>query len=140
MHSNGLRAVGLLAENRAVAGECSAAFLRDIASGQRFSIELDAAPRNSSCHLDSAGLDHACAELLGQMAGADLVILSKFGKTEAAGAGLLPAFAAAIAARKPLLTTVSEKHTQAWARFAPDAVLLEPDAKAVERWAASITA
>jgi len=130
----GVRVAGLLAENRHTAGECSAAFLHDIATGRRFSIELDAAPGGSICHLDPAGLDAACAQLLPGIAGADLVVLSKFGKTEAAGAGLRPAFAAVIAAGTPLLTTVSDKHAEAWAAFAPDALRLEPDADAVRDW------
>jgi hypothetical protein len=40
-------------------------------------------------------------------AGCELVVLSKFGKLEAAGEGLAPAFKAALDARLPLLTSVS---------------------------------
>lgn len=113
---------------------CSAAFLRDVALGRRFSIQLDAAPAGTSCHLDAAGIGEACAGLLPQIAGADIVVLSKFGKTEAAQQGLRAAFSGAIAAGRPLLTTVSPKHAEAWAAFAPRAVWLEPDSGAIERW------
>lgn len=135
----GLVVVGLLAENRDGEGECSAAFLRDIASGRRFSIQLDAAPEGTVCHLDTTGLDEACAGLLPQLAGADVVVLSKFGKTEAAGGGLRDAFAASIASGIPLLTTVSGKHAGAWAEFAPDAVRVEPEAEAIRRWQNTVT-
>lgn len=130
----GARVVGVLAEDGDVEGECSAAFLRDIASGERFSIQLDAAPAGTTCHLDTAGIDDACAALLPQIADADVVVLSKFGKTEAMRGGLWTAFREAAAAGKPLLTTVSSKHRDAWAAFAGDAVWLEPDGESIERW------
>lgn len=137
---DGLAVAGLLAENDHTGGECSAAFLRDIDTGRRFSIQLDAAPAGTACHLDTAGLDQACADLLPRVGVADTVILSKFGKTEAAGAGLLPLFAAAIAAGVPLLTTVSAKHVAAWGALAADAVWLDPAADAIRRWHRSTTA
>ncbi len=130
----GARVVGVLAEDSEVEGVCSAAFLRDVASGRRFSIQLDAAPAGTRCHLDTAGIGEACAGLIPQIADADIVLLSKFGKTEAVRQGLWAAFHGAIAAGKPLLTTVSPKHAVAWAAFAPEAVRLEPDSPSIERW------
>jgi nucleoside-triphosphatase THEP1 len=136
----GARVVGVLAENSDVEGTCSAAFLRDLASGRRFSIQLDTAPAGTTCHLDTAGIDEACAELLPQMTLADVVVLSKFGKTEAMGRGLRAAFSNAIAAGKPVLTTVSPKHVEAWLAFAPDAAWLEPDSRSIQQWWRTATA
>lgn len=130
----GASVVGVLAEDGDAEGECSAAFLRDIASGKRFSIQLDAAPAATACHLDTAGIDEACAGLLPQITDADVVVLSKFGKTEATRLGLWAAFREAVAAGKPLLTTVSAKHREAWTAFAGEAVWLEPDSGSIERW------
>jgi len=130
----GIVIAGLLAKDSESEGSCSAAFLRDIATGRSFSIQLDAAPAGTACHLDTAGLDEACAVLLPRIASADLIVLSKFGKTEAGGSGLWAAFSGAIAAGKPLLTTVSPKHAAAFHAFAPDAVALEPDMQSLERW------
>ena len=130
----GARVVGVLAEDGDVEGECSAAFLRDIASGKRFSIHLDAAPAGTACHLDTAGVDDACAALLPRIADADVVVLSKFGKTEAARRGLWAAFCEAVAAGKPLLTSVSSRHREAWTAFAGEAVWLEPESGPIERW------
>lgn len=130
----GARVVGVLAEDGDDEGECSAAFLRDIASGERFSIQLDAAPAGTACHLDTAGIDDACAVLLPQIADADIVVLSKFGKTEAMRRGLWTAFREAVANGKPLLTTVSSKHRDAWTGLAGEAVWLEPDDGSIERW------
>jgi nucleoside-triphosphatase THEP1 len=130
----GVKVVGILAENNDTEGMCSADFVRDIASGTRYSVHLDAPPPGKTCHLDAAGMDEACAGLLGQIALADVVVLSKFGKLEAMQQGLWPAFAAAVATGKPLLTTVSARHMEAWRAFAHAPVWLEPDGSSAERW------
>lgn len=49
----GVRVAGLLAQDDAIEGGCSAGFLRDIASGRRYSIHLDAPPAGTICHLDA---------------------------------------------------------------------------------------
>jgi hypothetical protein len=67
-----------------------------------------------------------------------VVVLSKFGKLEAAGGGLAPAFVAAIAAGKPLLTTISDLHRTACYGLAPDALRLPADAAAMRDWWAEI--
>jgi len=131
---SGVRVAGLLAQDSDVANACSAAFLKDIASGVEFSIQLDAPPLGTACHLNTDGMGTACAKLLPQIADADIVLLSKFGKTEAGGQGLIEAFRQTIAAGKPVLTTVSAKHFSAWEKFAPDAIWLESDLQSVERW------
>lgn len=113
---------------------CSAGILRDIASGARHSIYLAVAPTGTSCHLDARGVEAACSSVLGQVQGGDLVVLSKFGKLEALHEGLFPAFEAAIAAGKPVLTTVSSRHREAWQAFAPDAVPIDADKAALTAW------
>lgn len=130
----GIRAVGVLAENSQTAGVCSAGFLRDLASGRRFSIQLDAPPAGSDCHLDAMGMEDAGAGLLAQIPDADIVVFSKFGKLEAARQGLWTAFAAAVAAGKPLLTTVSPRHMESWNASAPAALRLDGDAAAIAQW------
>lgn len=132
--STGTRVVGLLAEENDAEGVCSAGFLRDIASGRAYSIQLDASPAGTSCHLDEVGVENASTGLLDQIASADVVILSKFGKLEALRKGLWPAFAAVFAAGKPLLTTVSAKHADALKEVAPAALWLEADRASVEEW------
>ena len=134
LRGEGLRVVGVLAEDNDAEGACSAGFLRDIASGQRFSIQLDAAPAGTTCHMDASGIESACDLLLPQLAAADLVVLSKFGKLEAMGQGLWRAFAAAAATRTPLLTTVSSRHADAWRAWAAEAACIEATIPAVERW------
>ncbi len=113
---------------------CTAGFLRDIESGDRFQIYLEEQPTDTSCDLDASGVDAACASVMEQIATGDLVVLSKFGKLEAEGRGLFPAFETAIAAGVPVVTTVSPKHRKAWQAFAPDAVSLDAEKSALTDW------
>jgi len=130
----GIKVVGVLARDNSEEGPCSAGFLRDLVSGKEFSIQLDAPPAGTSCHLDAAGLEDAGANLLAQVSAADVVVLSKFGKLEAAQGGLWPVFQAALAAGKPVLTTVSSKHNEAWKAFAPAAAWLAGDRESIAQW------
>lgn len=131
----GANAVGVVAEEHGLPDRtCSAGVLRDLASGQSFAIYLDAVPAGTSCHLDADGVDAACAAVLRQLATSDVVVLSKFGKLEAIHAGLSPAFEAALAAGKPVLTTVSARHREAWRAFAPGAVEIPAERTALQAW------
>lgn len=133
----GIGVAGILAERNAD-GICSAGFLTDIASGRRYSIQLDKPPEGTACHLDAGGMETAGADLLAQIEEADVVVLSKFGKLEAMHAGLWPAFAAAMAAGKPLLTTVSTKQFEAWKAFSPSSLWVEADDRSIRQWWKSI--
>jgi hypothetical protein len=113
---------------------CGAGYLRNIASGERFPIYRDVPGEGSTCHIDAAGVEAACAAVLRQIASGDLVVLNKFGKLEAMRQGLWQALDAAIAAGKPVLLALSQKHAEALRDFAPDAVYLAPDRTGLDRW------
>lgn len=133
--SAGLSVAGVIAESHGLPDRtCSAGILRNIGSGEQFPIYLETMPVGTSCHLDPQGVEAACSSVLDQVVGSDLVVLSKFGKLEAEGKGLSPAFRAAIAAGKPIVTTVSSKHRAAWQAFAPDAEFIEADKIALTQW------
>jgi hypothetical protein len=130
--------VGLIAEPHGLPGRtCTAGLLREIASGTRHSIYLETTPLDTSCHVDAPGAEKAGAAVIAQIPASDLVVLSKFGKLEAGGAGLMAAFRAAIAAGKPVLTTVSDVHRDVWHAFASEAVTLAATPAAIkDRWSA----
>lgn len=133
--ASGARVVGMISEAHGLPDRtCSAGLLRDIVSGKTYSMYLETPPSDTSCHLDSAGVESACAAVLDQISASDLVVLSKFGKLEAMNSGLAPAFDAALAAGKPVLTTVSDKHLKAWRAFAPDALTIAADKAAIDAW------
>ncbi|MGD9510726.1 MAG: DUF2478 domain-containing protein [Geminicoccaceae bacterium] len=137
--ADGLRVAGVIAEAHTLPDRtCSAGFLRDISSGEAYSMFFEAPPVGTSCHLAATGVEGACRAVLGQLTHSDVVVLSKFGKLEATGGGLAPAFAAAIAAGKPVLTTASDLHRAACRRLAPGALHLPADAAAIRDWWAGI--
>jgi len=131
----GSKIAGVIAEPHGLPDRvCGAGFLRDIVSNTPYPIYLDAPQSRAACHLDAAGVAGACAAILSQIPASDLVVFNKFGKLEATGEGLAPAFDAAVAARKPVLTTVSENHVDAWRAFAPGAITLAADKAALQKW------
>ncbi len=113
---------------------CSAGILHDIGTGGQFSIYLEIPSVDTSCHLNGKGVEAACASVIDQIASSDLIVLSKFEKLEAMGQGLFLAFEAAIAAGRPMVTTVSGKHRDAWEAFVPDAAYLEASRSALADW------
>jgi hypothetical protein len=111
--------------------------LQSIVDGRSYRLFQDLGAGSSSCGLDAGGVVEAGEAVSGDVAaGCDLVVLSKFGKLEAESrSGLIPAFAAAIEAGVPVLTSVSPKHTDAWNAFAaPLFVSLAPDAAEIDAW------
>lgn len=132
-----LRLVGVVAEDHGLADRaCRAGFLRSLANGERFPMFQDLGPHSTACHLDGAGVTMAAEAVRSDIArGCDLVVLSKFGKLEAAGGGLRAAFDAAIEAGLPVLTSVGKSFLSAWEAFAtPPFVVLPADPAEVEQW------
>jgi hypothetical protein len=133
----GIRIAGVLAESHGLPDRaCSAGYLRSIASGERFPIFQDLGSFSMACHLDGAGAvagaDRVRADIA---AGCDLIVLSKFGKLEAAGGGLREAFAAGFEAEVPILTSVSPAMDAAWREFAsPFYSVLPAEAAAIDEW------
>ncbi|WP_044559134.1 DUF2478 domain-containing protein [Azospirillum sp. B4] len=75
-------------------------------------------PGSTSCRLNQAGLADAAqavSQAIGE--GVELIIINKFGKTEAEGGGLRAELAAAIGAGLPVLTAVPERFYGAWLAF-----------------------
>lgn len=131
----GVDVIGVTAEMHDLPDRsCSAGLLRNVGSNERFSIYLQTQPAHTSCHLDAKGVEAACASVLAGIQGCQLVVLSKFGKLEAAHGGLYPAFEHTIAAGLPLLTTVSGKYREAWRSLAPEAEYIEASEAGVDAW------
>ncbi len=131
----GLKVCGLIEEADGPAeSRCSAGTLRNLVTGDRFPMYLDEPPAHTSCHLDEMGVTNAGESALDQIAGSDVVVLSKFGKVEAVGGGLFCAFEAAGALGKPVITSVAPKHHYAWQRFAPEASIIKPQQGEIDNW------
>lgn len=131
--ASGARVAGVVAEEERD-GPCSAGYLCDIASGQKYSIQLAEPPSDTVCHLDSDGVAEASLGLLAQIPEADIVVLAKFGKLEGMERGLWPAFSAAIKGRKPIVTTVSSKHVDALKKSLPEMSWVDASSDALADW------
>lgn len=133
--AEGVRITGVLSEEHGLPDRsCGAGYLRDIESGERFTIYRDIPAGDTACHIDAEGVEAACAAVLGRIPVSDLVVFNKFGKLEAMHRGLWQALEAAVAAGKPSLLALSEKHAEAFRAFAPDAAWLAPERTALDRW------
>jgi len=131
------RLAGVVAEDHGLADRsCSAGFLRSLANGERFAMFQDLGQGSAACHLAPAGVLMAANAVQHDIAaGCDLVLLSKFGKLEAAGGGLRSAFAAALVAGIPVLTSVAPPFTAAWQSFAaPFCIVVPADAGRIDAW------
>jgi hypothetical protein len=73
-------------------------------------------------------------------AGADLLILNRFGKGETEGQGFRTVIELAYAKQIPVLTVVRETYVEGWNEFAGDfGVLLAPDQTVLADWLETIT-
>lgn len=115
----GLRVSGVIESSANEAKPCKSMMLRSLDDGRLFSISQDLGPGSQACNLNPEGLALACAAVQQSIIrGTDVVLLSKFGKQEAMGGGLVDAFGSAITAGLPIITAVSPTMMQAWASFA----------------------
>ncbi len=138
----GLRIAGVVEDSDcAHDGACKRFRVRDLRSGETIPISQDLGRGSTACNLDPAALIKACGCIESAISdGADLVVLSKFGKLEAARSGLADAFRAAIEADIPVLTVVSPAAAEEWERFAaPLFQFIEGSPEALEFWWAGQT-
>ena len=136
-----LRIAGVVAEGNGVAeGKCSAGSLRCLGGGQLFSIFASEDAGTDGCNVDGRGATGAAEVAEHEIAqGCDLVVLNRFAKLEEAGEGLCRAFAAAIGAGVPLLTSVSPNRMAAFERLAGAGfTVLPPEATAIDAWAEAV--
>ncbi|MBB4198161.1 hypothetical protein CCR94_11010 [Rhodoblastus sphagnicola] len=134
--AEGFRVVGVVEARDPGAGACGELAVTDLATGARIKISQNLGPGSTACNLDPGGVALACAAVQRALkSGADMVVLSKFGKLEAGGGGLRDAFCAALDAGVPVVTTLHPVLREDWARFAGDlAEEIAPEFSALENW------
>lgn len=133
----GLRAAGVLQHPVCsdVSGHCDVA-LEELTTGLRTNLFEDRGPGASGCRLDQAALADVNSQVARSLdAGADLLILNKFGKVEAEGHGLLDLVALAVDRGIPVVIGVPVRNLAAWRSFAGDmCVELSSDTTEVSHW------
>lgn len=111
--------------------------LTDLAgSGSAVKISEDRGPEARGCRLDVSTFETlmtACLQSISPQL--DLVIVNKFGKREAEGAGFRSVIEAAITAGVPVLVGLKASNVDTWRSYVGgDAVLLTTERDSVERW------
>lgn len=117
---NGHRLAGLVQINTPRPGHSRCdMLLEDLAGGEQLRFSQDRGPEARGCALDIGQLLEAMQKVRAALADKpELVILSKFGKTEAEGGGFRPLIAEAIELGLPLLIGVPWRNIESWRIFA----------------------
>lgn len=115
----GVRVGGVIQEAEIDAeGRCRQLNIVDIRSGRSARITQDRGKEALGCKLDARGLAEITPCITDALdAGADLIVINKFGRAEAEGRGLLPCIADAISRGIPVLTTVRDPYLEAWRAY-----------------------
>lgn len=95
--------------------------LANIATGRQIAISEDRGPGSRGCRLDVGCLTSALCDLQNELLDAtDVLVLNKFGKSEAEGGGFRPVIADALERCIPIVIGVSLRNVDAWHVFAGD--------------------
>lgn len=135
---DGVRLVGALraVSPEAVSSHCDSD-LWLLPDGPIMRITQDLGPDSTACRMDAGAFEEAVALAASRLhaKGVDLVLLNKFGLSEAEGRGFRALIADALGNGVPVLAGVSETHRAAFDDFAGGlAAHLPPEADAVLAW------
>jgi nucleoside-triphosphatase THEP1 len=113
------RLAGLVQHNQSRPGRSRCdMILEELGSGELIGITQDRGPMARGCALDVGQLLSAMELVRRQIERRpDLVILNKFGKTEAEGGGFRPVIAETVEAEIPLLIAIPWRNIESWRLF-----------------------
>jgi molybdate transport system ATP-binding protein len=134
---NGTRIGGVVQYNlRDADGKKSGMEVLDLAQGHTISICQSLGSGSMACKLDAAGLAEAAVAVQRAISNrVDLIVVNKFSKQEASGAGLRDELAHAIMSGIPVLTAVPEKCIEDWKIFTGDhGTTLVASREAIDGW------
>lgn len=119
LRASGLNTAGILQEEHGGSDDSRPITrLRDISDGTLVQILQDLGRDARGCRLDAGALAEAACRVESAIGeGADLLILNRFGKAEAEGAGLRSVIERAMLVGVPVLTAVRGEYTGAWNDF-----------------------
>jgi nucleoside-triphosphatase THEP1 len=139
LNERGFRAVGMVQ-----AGQCADSSLSAelVHSGEKLLLAQDFDPRAKGCRLDLDRLQSAGARIAVAIeAGADLVIINRFGKRERDGRGLSYLIKRALNADIPVLIAVANHRFSDWVKFTGGmSVKLACDRRALDEWWRNVSA
>lgn len=133
----GLRVAGLL-QSPVREGDCDCRDLtvRNLQTGEVHAITQNLGTQSRGCRLDGGALAELAGGLLQALdEGPDLLILNRFGKSEAEGGGLRQVLEAALLRGIPTLAPVNPRHIGLWRDYAGDLAEEVPcQPQALENW------
>jgi nucleoside-triphosphatase THEP1 len=131
--ARGFRVVGMVQAGQCADSSLSAVLLHN---GEKLLLAQDFDPTASGCRLDVGRLQNAGARVAGALeAGADLLIVNRFGKRERDGRGVAYLIERALEAHTPVVIAVSSHRLAEWITFAGDiTVKLACDRHALGAW------
>jgi hypothetical protein len=121
LHVQGARCVGFVEQAATLAPPLSRCnmVLEDVASGERITISEDRGPLARGCRLDGCALADVLVRAEQALAGApDVLIVNKFGKSEAEGTGFRALIGDAVALGIAVVIAVPWRNIEAWRLFA----------------------
>jgi nucleoside-triphosphatase THEP1 len=133
LNARGRRAIGMVQAGQCADSSLSAVLLH---SGEKLLLARDFDPAASGCRLDVDRLQNAGAQIADALeAGADVLIVNRFGKRERDGKGLGYLIERALEADTPVVIAVSSRRFADWIKFAGGmTVKLACDRHALEAW------
>lgn len=109
--------------------------LRVLPDGPGFRISQPLGRMAKGCRLNGGVIEAIATEVEARMAGADLLIVNKFGKLETQGRGLCPAIGIAMEMEIPTLVGVNGMNVQDFHAFSDGtAEALRPELSAIRSW------
>ncbi|SNT76006.1 DUF2478 domain-containing protein [Paracoccus seriniphilus] len=122
LSAQGVRVAGAVQVNSTPDPECACdmdvVVIGDDAPPIRISQSLGTG--STGCRLDPGALEQAAARVSQRMAGAELLVLPKFGRQEALGRGFCSVIAQAASEDLPVILHVPAQQRQAFAQFSGD--------------------
>jgi Protein of unknown function (DUF2478) len=136
LRRSGCRPVGVVQFGRSCRSDDPGLGVTLLPDGEIIGLALVDEPASGGCRLDRdrlAGLSMRLAAAIDD--GADLVIINRFGRSEAEGGGLIDLIRQALDADIPVLIAVPEQRFAAWIRFSEGMnVRLACRRDALDRW------
>lgn len=140
LQADGLRVAGAIQMNTDTGADCACDMdlivLGDDAGPIRISQSLG--PHSTGCRLDPEALEHVAMRVGRHLEGADILVLPKFGRQEAAGRGFRQVISATVAAGMPVVLHVPRDCRDAFDRFT-DGMAERIDPDAIRQWCLQLT-
>jgi hypothetical protein len=131
----GCRPVGVVQFGRSCRSDDLGLGVTLLPDGEVVGLALDDEPASGGCRLDRDRLAGLSMRLAAAIDGADLVIINRFGRSEAEGRGLIDLIRRALDADIPVLIAVPEQRFAAWIKFSEGMnVRLACRRDALDRW------